>query len=206
MRHVREACAALLLFAPGCVHWGLSREFFAGQLGTTPPVVTVVSGSWQVARAEGLAAGMPALQQTASSSGAEGNLCFVGSEPFSAGALQVQLKPIDGAKALGGGLVWNARGASHYLRCDYDAIESKLRLVRVSGGQSVELASATVEPKVGWHTLRLDVDDDRVACQWDGIEQLKLKADALAGEGQIGLWTAQDAQSQFADFVVVSRR
>lgn len=200
---------ALLLAAPACVGWRISREFFAAPAGATPASIEVVSGEWRVGEAVGLAAGMPALEQLGRAAAEGVNLCLVGAEPFAEGALEVRFEALDGAEggslARGGGIAWAIGDGSRFAWLEVEALSGRIRCGHVADGQRFEIASAAVESRAGWRVLRVDVSGDEARATLDGQVVLEAESAAFAGPGRVGLFTSADARTRFADFVAIRR-
>jgi len=202
---VRGLVLAASFAAAGCVGWSISREFFAGTPGQPPASIEVVSGRWEVARAEGLADEMPALAQ-ASHDAASASLCVLAGTRVEDGALQVRLRTRREAPSMGGGVAWGvASGAMRYRVAELDAAAGCIRVREVAGGIDREIASAAIGGADGWRTLRVDFSGDDVTCQLDGVVVLETELDE-AVEGGVGLYCPPASTSLFADFAVVTRR
>jgi hypothetical protein len=187
----------LFLTTLSCTTWSISREFFAGPIGSAPPSVVVLSGDWKVTEANGLAVGMPAVEQTATS-GSIAGLCLHAELKLAEGAVQVHLQN-------GGGVVWGACDGGTYRVCELDRGASVVRVLDVNAGIRREVAVAAVDCAQDWMSLRVDVVGDSIACQVDGATRLALELPATLGRG-VGLWTAPGSTARFADFAVVARR
>jgi hypothetical protein len=167
--------------------------------------VRVVTGQWAVADASDLAPGMPGLMQSAQGGASVFNLCFVECPPFEDGAIDVRFKPVAGVVDQGGGLVWRARDGANYYVGRWNPLEANLRVYKVVAGERVQLGSADVEPTPGWHHLRVEVDGPRMRLLLDGKERLAIEDDTFGDAGHVGLWTKSDAQTVFADLLVLTR-
>ena len=119
--------------------------------------------------------------------------------------LTVKVKAVEGVRDQGGGLVWRARDAKNYYLARYNPLEDNYRLYKVVGGKRTLIKNADITHTDGWHTLRVTMTGDRIACYYDGKKYLEAKDATFPGAGKIGLWSKADAQSQFDDLTLVGR-
>jgi hypothetical protein len=116
--------------------------------------------------------------------------------------LSVRMKAIAGELDQGGGLVWRARDAKNYYLARYNPLEDNYRLYHVVGGKRTLIQNADIAHSDGWHTLRVTMTGDQIACYYDGKKSLEARDSTLPEAGKIGLWSKADAQSQFDDLTL----
>jgi hypothetical protein len=74
----------------------------------------------------------------------------------------------------------------------------------VVGGKRTLIQNADIAHSDGWHTLRVTMTGDQIACYYDGKKSLQAKDSILPKAGKIGLWSKADAQSQFDDLTLIT--
>jgi hypothetical protein len=114
----------------------------------------------------------------------------------------VRLRAVAGENDRGGGIVWRARDLKNYYITRFNPLENNFRVYKVEGGKRTQFATADVPGDDRWHTLRVTMFDDKIACYLDGRKFLELADSTFAGPGMYGLWTKSDAHTYFADFAV----
>jgi hypothetical protein len=112
------------------------------------------------------------------------------------------MKAVAGETDQGGGLVWRARDAKNYYLARYNPLEDNYRLYHVAGGKRTLIKNVDITHSEGWHTLRVTMTGDQIACYYDGKRYLEAKDATFPGAGKIGLWSKADAQSQFDDLTL----
>jgi hypothetical protein len=119
--------------------------------------------------------------------------------------LSVRLKAVAGETDQGGGLVWRAKDAKNYYLARYNPLEDNYRLYKVVEGKRTMIQNADITHSDGWHTLRVTMSGDQMACYYDGKKYLEGKDDTFPESGKIGLWSKADAQSHFDDLTLEGR-
>ncbi len=118
--------------------------------------------------------------------------------------LSVRMKAVAGEIDQGGGLVWRAKDAKNYYLARYNPLEDNYRLYKVVSGKRTLIQNADITHSQGWHTLRVTMTGDQIACYYDGQKYLEAKDDTFPESGKIGLWSKADAQSQFDDLTLIT--
>lgn len=117
--------------------------------------------------------------------------------------LSVKIKPITGKEDQGGGPIWRCKDADNYYICRWNPLETNFRLYRVIGGKRQQIASKDTDAKAdAWHTIRITMTGNQIACYLDDQQLLESEDDNIADAGMIGLWTKADAASAFDDLSV----
>jgi hypothetical protein len=116
--------------------------------------------------------------------------------------LTVRLKAVAGETDQGGGLVWRAKDAKNYYLARYNPLEDNYRVYKVVNGKRTLIQNADITHSSGWHTLRITMKGDQIACYYDGKKYLEVQDSTFPGSGKIGLWSKADAQSQFDDLTL----
>jgi hypothetical protein len=114
----------------------------------------------------------------------------------------VRLRAVSGELDRGGGIVWRARDLKNYYIARYNPLENNFRVYKVEGGKRIQFATADVPGDDNWHTLRVTMFDDKIACYLDGKKYLEATDSTFTGPGMYGLWTKSDARTYFDDFSV----
>jgi hypothetical protein len=163
------------------------------------------AGQWKV-KPDATAPSKPnVLAQLAKNSDDTFNLALVAGSNYRDVDLTVKMRAIGGSKDQGGGLVWRAKDARNYYAARYNPLESNYRLYKVLNNGRVELASASIMPSSGWHTLTVVMVGDHIECYFDGNKYLDIRDSTYTDAGRIGLWTKADAQTFFDDLAVTRR-
>src|SRR5262245_14677476 len=158
-------------------------------------------GEWKVAPSEK----GKALAQTAKNANSVFNITLIGDTSAKDVDLSVRMKAVAGETDQGGGLVWRAKDAKNYYLARYNPLEDNYRVYKVADGKRTLLQNADIPHSPGWHTLKIEMDGDHIACSYDGKKYLDVKDTTFAGPGKIGLWSKADAQSQFDDLTLITR-
>jgi hypothetical protein len=144
------------------------------------------------------------LAQTAAGPSALFNLCVAPGADYKDVDVTVAFKAVKGVKDQGGGIVWRYADANNYYIARMNPLEDNYRLYKVVAGRRIQLQTKEdLKVPVGeWHTLRVTMTGDQIACYLDGKKQLEGKDDTFTKAGKIGLWTKADAQTYFDDLKV----
>jgi 3-keto-disaccharide hydrolase len=148
-----------------------------------------------------------ALAQTTADGSATFNLCVCEAVRLKDVEASVAFKAIKGEKDQGGGIVWRYQDADNYYVARMNPLEDNFRVYKVvNGRRSKEFQSAEVKVPAGeWHTLKIKHVGERIECFLDGKKYLDATDNAIAKEGQVGLWTKADAQTRFDRFTVAGK-
>ena len=146
-----------------------------------------------------------ALAQSAKNPNAVFNITLISDTNAKDVDLSVRMKPVAGETDQGGGLVWRAKDAKNYYLARYNPLEDNYRLYKVVNGKRTLILNADITHSDGWHTLRVTMSGDQIACYYDGKKYLESKDSTFPEAGKIGLWSKADAQSQFDDLTLVGR-
>jgi hypothetical protein len=177
-------------------------KFDDTQLGVIAKGFTNEVGEWKVVADPTAPSGKQVLAQQAKSSGPTFNIALIGDTNYRDVDISVQMKSVAGETDQGGGVVWRARDAKNYYIARYNPLEQNYRVYKVEDGKRTQLQSAKLERSDGWHTLRVTMTGDQIACYYDGKKYLDAKDATFPNAGKIGLWTKADAQTHFDDLTV----
>jgi len=155
-------------------------------------------GEWKVAASDT----GKALVQSAKNPNSVFNITLISNTNVRDVDLTVRMKAIAGEHDQGGGLVWRARDAKNYYLARYNPLEDNYRLYHVVNGKRTLIQNVDIPHSDGWHTLRVTMTGDQIACYYDGKKYLEAKDSTFPGAGKIGLWSKADAQSQFDDLTL----
>jgi hypothetical protein len=174
--------------------WRVAETKPAGELAT-----------WAVV-AEPTAPSQPnalAITQT-QNAGSTFNLAIAEGTSYKDLDLSVKIKPITGKEDQGGGLIWRCKDANNYYVCRWNPLETNFRLYSViAGKRSKPIVSVDTDARPdAWHTIRITMTGNQIACYLDGLKLLEAQDDSLPDAGMIGLWTKADAASAFDDVTV----
>jgi len=158
-------------------------------------------GEWKVAASDK----GKALAQSAKNPNSVFNVTLISDTNAKDVDLTVRMKAIAGEHDQGGGLIWRAKDAKNYYLARYNPLEENYRLYHVVNGKRTLILNVDITHSDGWHTLRVTMTGDQIACYYDGKKYLEAKDSTLAEAGKIGLWTKADAQSQFDDLTLTTR-
>ena len=115
----------------------------------------------------------------------------------------VRFKPISGRIDASGGIVFRAIDGKNYYVVRANSLEGNFRLYTVKGGDRDQIASTGVDaPSLGeWHTLRVVAVGPHIQAYLDG-RLLIDHHDESFQTGYVGLWTKEDAVTEFDDLEV----
>jgi hypothetical protein len=166
---------------------GQIAKGFSGEVGTWT-VVNSDSGN--------------ALAQSAKNANAVFNIALIGDTNAKDVDLSVRMKAVAGETDQGGGLVWRAKDAKNYYLVRYNPLEDNYRLYKVVDGKRTLIQNVDIPHSAGWHTLRVTMIGDQIACYYDGKKFVESKDTTFPAAGKIGLWSKADAQTQFDDLTL----
>jgi hypothetical protein len=146
-----------------------------------------------------------ALAQSAKNPNAVFNVTLISDTSAKDVDLSVRMKAVAGETDQGGGLVWRAKDARNYYLTRYNPLEDNFRVYKVVEGKRTLIQNADIAHSDGWHTLRVVMSGNQIACYYDGKKYLEVTDGTFPGAGMIGLWSKADAQSQFDDLTLVGR-
>ena len=155
-------------------------------------------GEWKVAPSDK----GKALAQSAKNPNSVFNVTLISDTNAKDVDLTVRMKAIAGEHDQGGGLVWRAADAKNYYLARYNPLEDNYRLYHVVNGKRTLIQNVDIAHSDGWHTLRVTMTGDQIACYYDGKKYNEAKDSTFPGAGKIGLWSKADAQSQFDDLTL----
>ncbi|MCI0458235.1 MAG: DUF1080 domain-containing protein [Gemmataceae bacterium] len=145
-----------------------------------------------------------ALAQTAESPRALFNLCVAEDTKYHDVAVSVAFKAVAGKVDQGGGIVWRYQDANNYYIARYNPLEGNYRVYKVVAGKRIQLETkeGLKVPAGAWHTLKITMTGDQIACYLDDQKELEAKDATFKDAGKVGLWTKADAQTHFDEFKV----
>lgn len=146
-----------------------------------------------------------AFAQLAKNSNSTFNVALAGDTSAKDVDISVRMLAVAGEIDQGGGLVWRASNVKNYYLARYNPLEDNYRLYKVVDGKRTLLLNADITHSEGWHTLRITMKGDEIACYYDGKKSLSVKDSTFADAGKIGLWTKADAQSRFDELSLVGK-
>jgi len=158
-------------------------------------------GEWKVAASDK----GKALTQSAKNPNSVFNVTLISDSNARDVDLTVRMKAIAGEHDQGGGLVWRAKDAKNYYLVRYNPLEDNYRLYHVVNSKRTLIQNVDITHSDGWHTLRVTMTGDQIACYYDGKKSIEAKDSTLPKAGKIGLWSKADAQSEFDDLTLTTR-
>jgi hypothetical protein len=158
--------------------------------------------AWAAAEDKSAPNGAVVLAQTAESPNAVFNLCVLDDSAFADVEVSVAFKAVKGKIDQGGGVVWRYTDANNYYVARFNPLENNLRVYHVKDGKRTQIESAEkLTAKAGeWHTLKVRMTGEAVACSLNGKVEIEVKDATFAKPGKVGVWTKADAQTHFDDF------
>jgi hypothetical protein len=144
------------------------------------------------------------LAQTAAGPSALFNLCVATDTDYKDVDVRVAFKAVKGKKDQGGGIVWRYQDHNNYYIARMNPLEDNYRVYKVVKGKRIQMETKEdLKVPVGtWHTLRITMTGNQIACYLDGKKYLEAKDDTYTSAGKIGLWSKADAQTYFDDLKV----
>lgn len=167
--------------------------------GTTPKGFTAATGDWKVLETKK----GKVLAQRASNPDDTFNVALVNDVTAKDLDLSVKLKAFEGKDDQGGGLIWRARDAKNYYVARYNHLENNYRVYKVVDGKRTMFKSADIIHDDAWHTLRVTMRGDHIACYYDDKKVLELDDPTFPDAGKIGVWSKADARSWFDDLTLI---
>jgi hypothetical protein len=193
---------AVLLFSPLYAREDAKRTwtFDDDEAGAIAKGFTNEVGEWKVAASDK----GKALAQSAKNPNSVFNVTLISDTNAKDLDLTVRMKAIAGEHDQGGGLVWRAKDAKNYYLARYNPLEDNYRLYHVVEGKRTLIQNVDIPHSDGWHTLRVTMTGDQIACYYDGKKYNEAKDSTFPAAGKIGLWSKADAQSQFDDLTLAT--
>jgi hypothetical protein len=144
------------------------------------------------------------LAQTAAGPGSLFNLCVATDNDYKDVDVSVSFKAVEGKQDQGGGIVWRYQDANNYYIARMNPLEDNYRVYRVVAGKRIQMETKEdlKVPAGEWHSLRITMTGNQIACYLDGKKHLEAKDDTYAKAGKIGLWSKADAQTYFDNLKV----
>jgi len=191
-----------LLLSPVYAGDGAKRTwtFDDDEAGAIAKGFTNEVGEWKVAASDN----GKALGQSAKNPNSVFNVTLISDTDAKDVDLTVRMKAIAGEHDQGGGLVWRAKDAKNYYLARYNPLEDNYRLYHVVNGKRTLIQNVDITHSDGWHTLRVTMTGDKIACYYDHKKYIDTKDSTIAESGKIGLWSKADAQSQFDDVTLLT--
>jgi 3-keto-disaccharide hydrolase len=155
-------------------------------------------GTWEVA----IDGDNKVLAQKAKNDDDTFNLVLIEETHYKNLDLSVRVKAGAGTLDQGGGVVWRAMDKNNYYVARYNPLENNFRVYKVEKGKRTQFDTAKVPGDKKWHTLRITMAGDEIACYLDGMQYLEVEDSTFPSAGKIGLWSKADAQSYFDDLTV----
>lgn len=119
--------------------------------------------------------------------------------------LSVRCKSVSGKVDQACGLVFRYRDENNYYVARANALENNVRLYYVKDGKRQHFAGWDgVVLAVSWHTLAVEVRDDRFQIYWNTKMVIEARDRTFAESGRVGLWTKADSVTYFDDLAVES--
>jgi Domain of Unknown Function (DUF1080) len=147
------------------------------------------------------------LAQLAQSPSRFFNLCVVLDADYRDLAASVAFKAMRGKEDQGGGIVWRYQDGDNYYLARMNPLEDNYRVYKVVHGKRTQLGTreGLKIPAGEWHTLRIQMQGDRIQCALDGETMLDVRDHTFPKSGKTGLWTKSDAQTHFDGFRVTAK-
>jgi len=178
-------------------------DFGADPAGALPPgFTTALTGgggpaSW-VVRADATAPGGKALvQESRDDTSYRFPLCVYDGIAAPDVSATVRFKAIAGEVDQAAGIVLRYHPETYYI-ARANALEGNLDIFKTVHGKRVLVQEVPLTCASGeWHTLEFSVAGDRLTAGCDGKVLISVADDAIAGPGQVALWTKADSVSAF---------
>src|SRR5438034_214319 len=75
----------------------------------------------------------------------------------------------------------------------------------VVDGKRTLIQNVDIPHSDGWHTIRVEMKGEHIACYYDGKKHLEADDSTFREPGKIGLWTKADAHTEFDDLTLAGR-
>jgi hypothetical protein len=127
--------------------------------------------------------------------------------------LSSYLKPMGGTMDQSQGLIWRVQDKDNYYAVLANALDGRLRLLKLVDGQPQEIASVPIQiavqfeqdaptPTWGWYTLKVETEGSRITVWFDDEKMLEATDRTFMRSGKIGFITHADSVALFDDFTV----
>jgi hypothetical protein len=129
-------------------------------------------------------------------------------QPIRAGNVDatVRFKAVAGAVDRAAGIAVRLQDADNYYVVRANALEDNVRFYHVVKGRRTELKSANVKVAANvWHTLALEVQDDRFTIVFDGKPLYSVTDTTIPQAGKVALWTKSDSVTRFDRFEITAK-
>lgn len=184
---------------------GKSRQWnFDGDAAGKAPAGFVQSvGRWRVVADKAAPSGGQVVEQQAANPDEVFNVALAKDTSYTDVDISVRLRAVAGRIDQGGGVVWRARDAKNYYIARYNPLEDNFRVYYVKDGHRRMLKSVRLRiDHKAWHTLRVVMLKDHIACYLDGKKHLDAHDGTFKAQGRVGLWAKSDAKTRFDDLQV----
>jgi hypothetical protein len=127
----------------------------------------------------------------------------------------VLIRPVSGARAQAGGIVWRALDAQNFYALMIDAKTDQMAVYRVEKGRPAPLPIAGEDRQYAhrvklerdrWYQLRVRATGGRFEIFLDSAKRFEVEDGAFRGAGAVGLATLADSVVQFDAFSVARAR
>jgi hypothetical protein len=166
--------------------------------GKVPPTWSAETGKWETA-SDGANTGL----KMNSNDGSAFNIAVVKELYYKNFQIEARVKAISGNEDQGGGLVWRYLDKDNYYIIRANPLEANIRLYKVVNGRRKQMESKEITIQTGeWFTIKVVVDNNKIACYYNGEEVFSSSDDTFTGAGSVGFWSKADAVSLFDDLTI----
>jgi hypothetical protein len=167
--------------------------------GKLPTSWKAVSSTWAIA-ADGT---NKTLKQTGKNKPDQSNICIQNKLRYQNLQIEARIKPVEGGKEKGGGLVWRYHDAKNYYVARVNLVENNLKIYKVTKGVRKEIKSVNVKIKANeWQTLKVAMIGYTMNCYLNDKKLLSATDTTLPNAGSVGFWSRADAVSLFDDLKI----
>src|SRR5579859_965931 len=194
-------------------HFGsVPQEFSFDATGSAGPVLTEGEPFWRVYE-DLFAPSAPFAMIQASTLAASDNypIALLNGASATDPSLSVYIKVMGGNLDKSAGLLWRVQDKNNYYAALASALDHKLHLLRMSGGQPHELDAAFIplnsefeqsqpSPTHGWYELQVEATGSHIIISFQGQKVIETTDDKFTGSGQFGVITHADTVALFDNF------
>jgi hypothetical protein len=182
--------------------------------GKSPSGWTFVAASgsaspeWEVRREQTSTENRHVLaRMSPSADSAHPALALLNSMSLRDGELSVRVKPVAGARARSGGLIFRYRDPENYYLARADAVKQDVAIFRFQNGRRIQLGEVARHalPADAWRILKVTARGDRLQVYLDHRRALEVFDRGYTGAGLVGLWSEADSVAYFDDFRITPK-
>jgi hypothetical protein len=211
LRVISLGVLAVCMAAPSLAVDGQTTIAFAENLIGMPPADFDLGvtghgqpGKWTIVRDKSAAGGVAIEQSSDDPTDDRFDFAVYQSLSLKNLAASTRFKLITGTMK-SAGLVFRFRDASNYYVLRANALESRVDVYRVQGGEMKRISGTDADVVLNhWQTLKLVANGDQFEVSLDNTPLFTAWDQTFLTDGRVGLWTQEDNLTRFDQFVITA--